>query len=53
MAYNPREFYFKKAKAENFAARSVFKLEELDARFRILKKGDKVLYLGCVPGSWS
>ena len=53
MAYNPRDFYFKKAKAENFAARSVFKLEELDARFRILKKGDKVLDLGCAPGSWS
>jgi predicted methyltransferase len=53
MAYNPRDFYFKQAKAKSFAARSVFKLEEIDERFRVLKKGDKVLDLGAAPGSWS
>lgn len=53
MAYNPRDFYFKKAKEENFAARSVFKLEEIDDRFRVLHKGYKVLDLGCAPGSWA
>lgn len=53
MAYNPRDHYFKKAKEQNFAARSVFKLEEIDQRFRILKPGQKVLDLGCAPGSWS
>ncbi|MBI2605824.1 MAG: RlmE family RNA methyltransferase [Deltaproteobacteria bacterium] len=53
MAYNPRDFYFKKAKERDFAARSVFKLEEIDGRFRILRKGDKILDLGCAPGSWS
>ena len=53
MAYNPRDHYFKKAKAEKFAARSVYKLEEIDQRFRILRKGDVVLDLGCAPGSWS
>jgi 23S rRNA (uridine2552-2'-O)-methyltransferase len=53
MAYNPKDFYFKKAKEKNFAARSVFKLEELDERFKIFHKGDKVLDLGCAPGSWS
>lgn len=53
MAYNPKDFYFKKAKEKNFAARSVFKLEELDQRFKLFKPGFKVLDLGCAPGSWT
>ena len=53
MAYNPKDYYFKKAKTENYAARSVFKLQEMDERFRIFKGGDQVLDLGAAPGSWS
>lgn len=53
MAYNPKDFYFKKAKERHFAARSVFKLEEIDQRFRVLKQGACILDLGCAPGSWS
>lgn len=53
MAYNPKDHYFKKAKEQNFAARSVFKLEEINQRFRILKPGQTVLDLGASPGSWS
>lgn len=53
MAYNPRDYYFLKAKKENFAARSIYKLEEMDKRFRILRTGDRVLDLGAAPGSWS
>jgi 23S rRNA (uridine2552-2'-O)-methyltransferase len=53
MAYNPKDYYFKKAKEENFAARSVFKLEEIDGRFSIIKTGQKILDLGAAPGSWS
>jgi 23S rRNA (uridine2552-2'-O)-methyltransferase len=53
VAYNPKDYYFKQAKKENYAARSVFKLEEIDDRFRILKPGYKVLDLGAAPGSWS
>ncbi len=41
------------AKAKGFAARSVFKLEEIDRRTRILKPGMHVLDLGAAPGSWS
>ncbi|HHH30222.1 MAG TPA: RlmE family RNA methyltransferase, partial [Polyangiaceae bacterium] len=41
------------AKAKAFAARSVFKLEEIDRRTRILKPGMHVLDLGAAPGSWS
>lgn len=53
MAYNPKDYFFHKAKKENYAARSVFKLEEIDDRFRILRPGQKVLDLGAAPGSWS
>lgn len=53
MAYNPKDYYFKKAKNENYAARSIYKLEEIDNRFKILKSGFKILDLGAAPGSWS
>ena len=48
-----RDHYFLKAKRENYPARSVYKLKEMDARFRLLKPGMKVLDLGAAPGSWS
>ncbi len=41
-----------RAKARGFPARSVFKLEELDHRFGLLRPGLAVLDLGCHPGSW-
>lgn len=53
MAYNPKDYYFKKAKDENYAARSVFKLQEIEERLRVFKPGQSVLDLGAAPGSWS
>ena len=53
MAYNKRDHYYHKAKEDNFAARSIYKLEEIDQKFRIIKPGMKVLDLGAAPGSWS
>lgn len=53
MTYNPRDHYFRKAKQENFAARSVFKLEEIDQKFKIFRGAKTVLDLGASPGSWS
>lgn len=53
MAFNPRDHYFRKAKEQNFAARSVFKLEEIDQKFKIFRSGQNVLDLGASPGSWS
>jgi 23S rRNA (uridine2552-2'-O)-methyltransferase len=52
-SFKVKDHYFKKAKKENFAARSVFKLEEIDKRFRLFKPGQNVLDLGASPGSWS
>jgi 23S rRNA (uridine2552-2'-O)-methyltransferase len=53
MPYNPQDKYFKKAKSENYAARSVYKLEEIQKKFKIIKPSDLVLDLGASPGSWS
>jgi 23S rRNA (uridine2552-2'-O)-methyltransferase len=44
--------FFKKAREGGYAARSVFKLEEIDKKFRLLRPGERVLDLGCRPGSW-
>jgi len=47
-----KDFFTQKAKSENYPARSVYKLEEIDKKFKIFKKSDWVLDLGCSPGSW-
>ena len=52
MPYKPNDHYAQKAKNENFVARSVYKLEEIDQRYRIINNGDYVLDLGASPGSW-
>ncbi len=53
MGYNPKDHYFKKAKEQNFVARSIFKLEEIDQKLKIIHPNQKILDLGAAPGSWS
>jgi len=51
---NPWEdHYTRQARREKWLARSVYKLQEIDRRYRILRRGARVLDLGCYPGSWS
>ncbi len=50
--FKVKDHYFHKAKKENFLARSVYKLEEIDDRFKILSKDNQVIDLGYHPGSW-
>ena len=45
--------YVARAKAEGFRSRAAFKLLEIDARYHILKRGQKVVDLGAAPGGWS
>ena len=40
------------AKQQGYPARSVFKLEEIDRRIKLLRPGMRVLDLGATPGSW-
>lgn len=52
MSFNFRDHYFHRAKKECFLARAVYKLEEIQTRYKILKPGMRVLDLGAAPGSW-
>ena len=47
------DHYSKRAKEENYAARSVYKLIEIDQKYHLIKRGTKILDIGCSPGSWS
>ncbi|MBC2695614.1 MAG: RlmE family RNA methyltransferase [Desulfobacteraceae bacterium] len=47
-----RDHYSIQAKKENFPARSVYKLKEIQQKYNLIKKGYRVLDLGCSPGSW-
>ncbi|MCK5687496.1 RlmE family RNA methyltransferase [bacterium] len=42
----------RKAKSEKYPARSIYKLEEIQNKFKVIKIKDRVLDLGCAPGSW-
>lgn len=53
MAYQKKDHYYFKAKEENYAARSAFKLDEIQKKFRIFQPGHHVIDLGSAPGSWS
>jgi len=46
------DHYTRQARARNFPARSIFKLEEIDRKHRLFRPGRAVLDLGCAPGSW-
>lgn len=47
------DYYSKKARKEKYPARSIYKLEEVQQKYKFLHRGDSVLDLGCYPGSWS
>ncbi|MGD2150506.1 MAG: RlmE family RNA methyltransferase [Desulfobacterales bacterium] len=47
-----QDHYARRAKKERFPARSVYKLKEMQQKYNLIKKGNRVLDLGCAPGSW-
>ena len=47
-----QDHYSRRAKKDRYPARSVYKLEEIQQKHSLIKKCDKVLDLGCFPGSW-
>ena len=52
MPYQPKDRFYHRAQSEDFVARSVYKLQEIDRRFRLLGKGQRLVDFGCAPGSW-
>jgi 23S rRNA (uridine2552-2'-O)-methyltransferase len=53
MSFKVKDRFYHKAKEEGFAARSVYKLQELDQKSKFIKASQTVVDLGCAPGSWS
>jgi len=45
--------YVAEARRVGYRSRAAFKLEQLDARFRLLRPGLRIVDLGCAPGGWS
>ncbi len=48
-----RDIYVKKSKQEGFRSRAVYKLKEINDKYKILKNGFSVIDLGAAPGGWS
>ena len=45
--------YVADARRQGYRSRAAFKLQQLDQRFHLLKRGARVVDLGCAPGGWS
>jgi len=50
--YKKPDYYADRAKKDGYAARSVYKLREIDEKEGLLRAGNRVLDLGASPGSW-
>jgi 23S rRNA (uridine2552-2'-O)-methyltransferase len=50
--YQRKDAYHQQAKREGYASRAAYKLLEIQRRARVLRKGQRVIDLGCWPGGW-
>jgi len=47
-----REYYYKKAKEENYRSRATYKLVQANEKYGFIQRGDVVVDLGAAPGGW-
>ena len=48
-----RDIYIRQSKIDGYRSRAVYKLIEIDEKFKIFKNGISIIDLGAAPGSWS
>ena len=48
-----KDIYVRKSKVEGYRSRAVYKLQEINNKFKVLKNGFSIIDLGAAPGSWS
>jgi 23S rRNA (uridine2552-2'-O)-methyltransferase len=51
--YKSPDHYSQRAKKEGYPARSVYKLQEIDEKYKLIRPGMRILDIGATPGSWS
>jgi 23S rRNA (uridine2552-2'-O)-methyltransferase len=47
-----RDYYYQKAKAENYRSRATYKLSQTAKKYHFIRRGDVVVDLGAAPGGW-
>lgn len=47
-----RDYYYKKAKTENYRSRATYKLSQVVRKYHFINRGDVVVDLGAAPGGW-
>lgn len=52
MSKREKDFFYKLAKKKGVNARSYFKLEQIQSKYKIFRQNQKILDIGCAPGSW-
>lgn len=53
MPYDPKDAFYRRAKDEGYRSRAAYKLLDLARRYRLIRKGDRVVDLGAWPGGWT
>jgi len=48
-----RDYYYKKAKEENYRSRAAYKLFQVVKKYQFIKRSDVVVDLGAAPGGWT
>jgi 23S rRNA (uridine2552-2'-O)-methyltransferase len=48
-----KDVYVRRSKQDNYRARSAYKLKDLNSKYKIIRRGSKVVELGAAPGGWS
>ncbi len=48
-----RDIYVRKSKLEGYRSRAVYKLQEIQIKFKVINNGMSIVDLGAAPGSWS
>jgi|SRR5215472_4505383 len=50
--YQPHDRYYRKARAQGLVSRAAFKIEEIITRSKLVRRGARIVDLGCAPGGW-
>ncbi len=51
-SYERKDHFYRRAQHEGFRSRAAYKLEEIQTKHRLLRRGQRAIDLGCWPGGW-